>query len=165
MFKIRKATLEDIEMINRLAWIVFPHTYKEILSTEQMEYMMDWMYSPENLHKQMTEDGHIYFLAFEGNEPAGYLSIQPEGEHTYHLQKIYVLPSFQGKKLGKLLFEQAIKAIKELHPEPCQMRLNVNRQNKALTFYEKMGMKKVDEGDFHIGNGYYMNDYIMGLDI
>ena len=165
MFKIRKATLEDIEMINRLAWIVFPHTYKEILSTEQMEYMMDWMYSPENLHKQMTEDGHIYFLAFEGDEPAGYLSIQPEGEHTYHLQKIYVLPSFQGKKLGKLLFEQAIKAIKELHPEPCQMRLNVNRQNKALTFYEKMGMKKVDEGDFHIGNGYYMNDYIMGLDI
>lgn len=165
MFKIRKATLEDIEMINRLAWIVFPHTYKEILSPEQMEYMMDWMYSAENLHKQMTEDGHIYFLAFEGDEPAGYLSIQPEGEHTYHLQKIYVLPSFQGKKLGKLLFEQAIKAIKELHPEPCQMRLNVNRQNKALTFYEKMGMKKVDEGDFHIGNGYYMNDYIMGLDI
>ena len=165
MFKIRKATLEDIEMINRLAWIVFPHTYKEILSPEQMEYMMDWMYSPENLHKQMTEDGHIYYLAFEGDEPAGYLSIQPEGEHTYHLQKIYVLPSFQGNKLGKLLFEQAIKAIKELHPEPCQMRLNVNRQNKALTFYEKMGMKKVDEGDFHIGNGYYMNDYIMGLDI
>ena len=165
MFKIRKATLEDIEMINRLAWIVFPHTYKEILSPEQMEYMMDWMYSPENLHKQMTEDGHIYYLAFEGDEPAGYLSIQPEGEHTYHLQKIYVLPSFQGKKLGKLLFEQAIKAIKELHPELCQMRLNVNRQNKALTFYEKMGMKKVDEGDFHIGNGYYMNDYIMGLDI
>ena len=165
MFKIRKATLEDIEMINRLAWIVFPHTYKEILSPEQMEYMMDWMYSPENLHKQMTEDGHIYYLAFEDDEPAGYLSIQPEGEHTYHLQKIYVLPSFQGKKLGKLLFEQAIKAIKELHPEPCQMRLNVNRQNKALTFYEKMGMKKVDKGDFHIGNGYYMNDYIMGLDI
>ena len=165
MFEIRKATIADIPLINRLAWIVFPHTYKEILSPEQMEYMMDWMYSTENLHKQMTEDGHIYFLAFEGNEPAGYLSIQPEGEHTYHLQKIYVLPSFQGKKLGKLLFEHAIKAIKELHPEPCQMRLNVNRQNKALTFYEKMGMKKVDEGDFHIGNGYYMNDYIMALDI
>jgi len=34
-----------------------------------------------------------------------------------------------------------------------------------LTFYEKMGMQKVDEGDFHIGNGYYMNDYIMGLEI
>ena len=104
-------------------------------------------------------------LLYDEMTPAGYLSIQPEGEHVFHLQKIYVLPSFQGMKLGKLLFEQAIRAIKELHPLPCQMRLNVNRQNKALTFYQKMGMTKVDEGDFPIGHGFYMNDYIMGLDI
>ena len=30
---------------------------------------------------------------------------------------------------------------------------------------EYMGMRKLREGDFPIGNGYYMNDYIMGLDI
>ena len=166
MFEIRKATLEDIPLINELAWIVFPHTYKELLSPGQIEFMMDWMYSPANLKKQMTEDGHTYFIAYEENEPAGYLSIQPEGEHTYHLQKIYVLPSFQGKKLGKQLFNQAIKAIKELHPEPCQMRLNVNRYNtKAVDFYFRMGMKKVFEGDFDIGHGYLMTDYIMALDI
>ncbi|MBR5203911.1 MAG: GNAT family N-acetyltransferase [Bacteroidaceae bacterium] len=166
MFEIRKATLEDIPLINELAWIVFPHTYKELLSPGQIEFMMDWMYSPANLQKQMTEDGHTYFIAYEGNEPAGYLSIQPEGEHTYHLQKIYVLPSFQGKKLGKQLFNHAIQAIKELHPEPCQMRLNVNRYNtKAVDFYFRMGMKKVFEGDFDIGHGYLMTDYIMALDI
>ena len=165
MFTIRKATTEDIPLIHEMAWVVFPNTYKEILTSEQIDYMMEWMYSEKNLFKQMEEDGHIYYLAFKGDEPAGYLSIQPEGEHVFHLQKIYVLPSFQGMNLGKLLFEQAIKAIKELHPAPCQMRLNVNRENKAFTFYQKMGMKKVDEGDFPIGNGFYMNDYIMGLDI
>ena len=166
MFEIRKATLEDIPLINELAWIVFPHTYKELLSPGQIEFMMDWMYSPANLKKQMTEDGHTYFIAYERDEPAGYLSIQPEGEHTYHLQKIYVLPSFQGKKLGKQLFNHAIEAIKELHPEPCQMRLNVNRYNtKAVDFYFRMGMKKVFEGDFDIGHGYLMTDYIMALDI
>ena len=166
MFEIRKATLEDIPLIHELAWIVFPHTYKELLSPGQIEFMMDWMYSPANLQKQMTVDNHPYFLAYEGDEPAGYLSIQPEGEHTYQLQKIYVLPSFQGKKLGKQLFNQAIQAIKELHPEPCQMRLNVNRYNtKAVDFYFRMGMKKVFEGDFDIGHGYLMTDYIMALDI
>ncbi len=166
MFEIRKATLEDIELINQLAWTVFPHTYKELLSQGQIDFMMNWMYSPENLRKQMTEDGHVYYLAFNGDEPAGYLSIQPETEHTYHLQKIYVLPSFQGKKLGKQLFHQAIQTIKELHPEPCQMRLNVNRYNtKAVEFYQRMGMKKVFEGDFDIGLGYLMTDYIMALDI
>lgn len=165
MFSIRKATTNDIHLIHEMAWVVFPHTYKEILTPEQIDYMMEWMYSEDSLHKQMEEDGHIYYLAFKGDEPAGYLSIQPEGEHVFHLQKIYVLPSFQRMKLGKQLFEQAIKAIKELHPAPCQMRLNVNRQNKALAFYERMGMVKVDEGDFPIGNGYYMNDFIMGMDM
>ena len=166
MFVIRKATIEDIPLINRLAWIVFPHTYKELLSPGQIDFMMDWMYSPTNLHKQMTEEGHIYYLAFQDDEPAGYLSIQPEGEHVYHLQKIYVLPSYQGKKLGKLLFQQAIDGIKELHPAPCQMRLNVNRYNtKAVEFYQRMGMKKIFEGDFDIGHGYLMTDYIMALDI
>lgn len=165
MFTIRKATTNDIALIHQMAWVVFPHTYHIILTPEQIDYMMEWMYSEKSLQKQMEEDGHIYYLAFKDDVPAGYLSIQPEGEHVFHLQKIYVLPSFQGMNLGKLLFEQAIKAIKELHPAPCQIHLNVNRQNKALTFYEKMGMTKVDEGDFPIGNGFYMNDYIMGLDI
>ena len=45
------------------------------------------------------------------------------------------------------------------------MELNVNRNNKALNFYERMGMKKLREGDFPIGNGYCMNDFIMGLEI
>ena len=166
MFEIRKATLEDISLINELAWIVFPHTYNKMLPPGQTEYMMEWMYSEESLHKQMTQDGHIYYLAFKGDEPAGYLSIQPEAEHVYHLQKIYVLPHFQGLKLGKKLFNHAIRSIKELHPEPCQMRLNVNRDNtKAVEFYQRMGMSKVFEGDFEIGQGYLMTDYIMGLDI
>ena len=165
MHSIRKATLEDIPVIRAMASVAFPDTYREILSPEQIDYMMEWMYSPESLHRQMTAEGHIYYIASLDEEPAGYLSIQPEGEETYHLQKLYILPLHQGKQLGKRLFKQAITAIKELHPTPCQMRLNVNRNNKALAFYQKMGMTKVDEGDFAIGNGYYMNDYIMGMEI
>lgn len=165
MFTIRKATTNDISLIHKMAQEVFPATYKDILSPEQLEYMMEWMYSPENLRKQMEKEGHIYYIAYQGCEPAGYVSIQSEGEHLFHLQKIYVLPHFQGKKLGKQLFLQAIQAIKEIHPEPCEMHLNVNRDNKALQFYKRMGMEKVNEGDFPIGNGYYMNDYIMGMNI
>ena len=78
---------------------------------------------------------------------------------------IRVLPHFQGAHCGSFLFREAVRYIKEVHPEPCLMELNVNRNNKALLFYERMGMRKLREGDFPIGNGYYMNDYIMGLDI
>ena len=165
MITIHKATTDDISIIRTMATVVFPHTYREILSAEQIDYMMEWMYSAESLHRQMTREGHIYYIAYEEGEPAGYLSIQPEGADTYHLQKLYVMPGMQGKQLGKQLFHRAMEAIRELHPNPCQMRLNVNRHNKALTFYQHMGMVKVDEGDFDIGNGFYMNDYIMGMDL
>ena len=165
MLTIRQATTADIPTIRELAAIAFPHTYATILSAPQIAYMMEWMYSAENLRKQMAEEGHIYYIAYQEGEPAGYLSIQQEGEDVFHLQKIYVLPHFQGMQWGARLFEHAIVSIKELHPEPCQMRLNVNRHNKALNFYLKMGMKKVTEGDFPIGNGYFMNDFIMGMDV
>lgn len=165
MFTIRKATAADCALINKLAWEVFPATYKEILSDDQMAYMMNWMYAPENVRKQMEEEGHVYFIAYKESEPAGYVSVQQQDTDVFHLQKIYVLPSFQGAHLGSQLFDQAVKYIKEIHPSPCLMELNVNRNNKALHFYERKGMKKLREGDFPIGNGYYMNDYIMGLHI
>lgn len=61
MFTIRKATSTDCELIHKLAWQIFPETYKEILSKEQTEYMMEWMYSIENIRKQMEEEEHVYF--------------------------------------------------------------------------------------------------------
>lgn len=57
--------------------------------------MMDWMYSPENIRKQMEEEGHVYFIAYEGDEPCGYVSVQQQEENVFHLQKIYVLPIFK----------------------------------------------------------------------
>ena len=165
MITIRQATTDDICLINQLAWEVFPGTYKNILTEEQIVYMMDWMYSLENLRKQMEEEGHIYFLAFDGEKAVGYVSIQQEAADLFHLQKIYVLPAYQKMHCGSALFRHAVEEIKKRHPSPCRMELNVNRQNPALSFYRHMGMAKAREGDYPIGNGYYMNDYIMSLDI
>lgn len=166
MLKIRKANIDDCQLIHDLATVVFPWTYKEILSPEQLEYMMDWMYSIPNLQKQMIEEGHVYFLASDVEDHyIGYVSVQPQGENLYHLQKIYVLPQYQGLQAGKFMFQEALKYIKEVHPEPCIVELNVNRNNKAVTFYEHMGMHKDRQGDFPIGNGFYMNDYIMAMEI
>jgi ribosomal protein S18 acetylase RimI-like enzyme len=162
----KTATTEEIATIRSIADVAFRETYRKILSPEQMEYMMDWMYSEKSLLQQMTADNHTFQIGYDAEGKAvGYVSVQPEGESAYHLQKIYLLPEAQGKGYGRQLFDAAVNYIKSVHPAPCVMRLNVNRHNKALDFYRHMGMKQVDEGDFSIGHGYYMNDYIMALDI
>ena len=41
------------------------------------------------------------------------------------------------------------------------LELQVHRQNKARNFYEKLGFVIIKEKDFDIGNGFFMNDYVM----
>lgn len=165
--KILKAGENDLPVIHDMAQIVFRHTYLDILSPQQMEYMMEWMSSLPNLHKQLSE-GHVYFIAYISGRPCGYMSIQKEGIDSgimvFHLQKIYVMPSEQGKGVGKLLFNQAVDYVTNSFL-PSRIELNVNRNNNAVGFYRHIGMRILREGDFHIGEGFYMNDYIMGLDI
>ena len=165
MTTIRIATTNDIPLIRQLAEQVFPETYKNIITPEQCRYMMDMMYSEESLRRQMTEEGHVYQLLWADGEAAGYVSVQPIEADLYELQKIYVLPRFQGRHLGRTLFDAAVKLIKQWHPEPCRVFLHVNRYNKAKTFYEHLGLKVAKQGDYDIGHGYFMNDYIMEKDI
>lgn len=168
--QVIKASAEDIMSIHDMAEVVFRHTYRDILSPEQMEYMMDWMYSLSSLRRQMDE-GHVYYIALREGEPCGYVSVQPEGiaptgRMLFHLQKIYVLPSEQGSGLGRLLFDTALGHIlREAGGRPASLELNVNRNNPAIGFYQHLGLKILRQGDFHIGNGFYMNDFIMGIDI
>lgn len=161
MFDIKKATIEDSKLINKAALEVFPETYKDILSKDQIDFMMDWMYSVKHLQEEIRTEHQIYFLAYEECEVAGYIAIRKENDDVIFLEKIYVLPYFQGYGLGKQMFEFLEKEIKQIFPEAKKMQLNVNRYNKALHFYEKMGMYEIGQRDFDIGNGYFMNDYIL----
>lgn len=169
-FRIDTVSYSDLQTIHDMAEIVFRHTYRDILSPEQMEYMMDWMYSMENLRKQM-DAGHVFHILKEDENPCGYMSIQAEGIDDegisiFHLHKIYVLPSYQGKGLGRMLLEKASEyALNNKNGARARIELNVNRYNKAVDFYRHAGMKILRQGDFYIGNGYYMNDYIMGLEL
>lgn len=164
MLTIRSATFADIPLIRRLAEEAFPATYRPILSAEQLAWMMEWMYAPESLRRQM-EEGHTFYLAAWEGEPCGYLSIEQQEERLFHLQKIYLLPAFQGRGIGRRLFDEAQQHIRRLGALPARIELNVNRHNPALGFYERMGMTRLRTVDIPIGEGFYMNDYIMGIEV
>ena len=163
---VRIACREDIPLIGAMADIAFRDAYKDILTPEQTEYMMEMMYSEDSLARQMTVRGDVFFLI----DGKGYASVRPDGlspdgRSVYHLEKLYVLPAFQGLGLGKLLFESIVHYIVAQCDNAPVLELNVNRHNPAVTFYEHMGMHRDRQGDFPIGRGFYMNDYIMAMDL
>ncbi len=166
---IRRAGTDDIPVIRSLADVCFRDTYRTILSPEQMDYMMDWMYSEESLHRQMERDGHVYFLAESDGRPCAYFSVQPlglqdDGTHLFEFQKMYLLPQCKGKGIGRRMVDRVFEFVRESAAgAPSRIELHVNRYNPVVSFHKRMGFTILREGDFPIGNGYFMNDYIMGI--
>lgn len=158
MFKVRNAGTADIPLIRELTFKVWPQTYAPILSKEQIEYMLEIMYSEESLQLQMDE-GAAFIIVYDDAEPVGFASFQETEPQLWKLHKIYILTSQQGKGTGKFTLDYIINHIKEKNAKTLQ--LQVNRYNKAKDFYEKLGFSVKKIADFDIGNGYFMNDYVM----
>ena len=157
---IRMASPADLELIRSLAVEIWPGTYRHILSDEQIRYMMGLFYGAESLRRQMTEQGHRFLLPEDDGRPVGFASYgEAADKGIFRLHKIYVLPSMQGRGLGKKIVDHIIGAIKPLGASALQ--LNVNRYNPARQFYEKLGFVVIREEDIDIGKNFFMNDFVM----
>ena len=169
---ITRAGLPDRAFIRSVSERTWPSTYGHIISQEQIDFMLDWMYSDASLEKQMNT-GCEFYIASTQNEngdldPVGFCSVSPEKEkdklensNTHKLNKLYVLPIAQGTGAGKALLNKSIDVAKAAGS--TSLFLQVNKQNTAYTFYLKKGFIKELEFKFDIGNGFYMDDYVMRL--
>ncbi|MBL7703225.1 MAG: GNAT family N-acetyltransferase [Ferruginibacter sp.] len=161
MLKVTKATAADIPLIRQLTFAIWPQTYSSIISKEQIDYMLEQMYNPETLRKLIEEDNITFIIIYDDKEPVAFASYNETEPQTWKLNKIYILSSQQGKGTGKFIIKYIVDEIKGKGAKALQ--LQVNRENKAKDFYEKLGFKIIKTADFDIGNGYFMNDYVMEL--
>lgn len=164
MITISQATSKDIPIIQEIAHKTWPITYGSILSKAQLDYMMDLMYSDASLLEQLKTKP-LFFLAYEDDVCLGFTSCENNylNNKVTRIHKIYILPEAQGKGVGKVLIEKVIALAKGNQSEVIS--LNVNKFNKAVTFYQKIGFEIASEEDLNIGNGYLMEDYKMELKI
>lgn len=163
--QIVEATTDHIYNIQVLSNVIWPATFSNILSQEQISYMMNMMYSTSSLEKQMNELNHHYLLAEEDGEYLGYLSyeLNYKGTPITKIHKIYVLPSIQGKGVGRLFIDAVSKLA--LKNNNTLLSLNVNRYNKAIDFYKRMGFDFFASENIDIGNGFLMEDFVMNKDL
>jgi GNAT superfamily N-acetyltransferase len=164
---IRPARFEDHVFIRSVSERTWPSTYGHIISQEQIDFMLNWMYSDESLTAQF-EKGHQFYIANLNGEDIGFCSVSAEpmddqvnAQKAHKLNKLYVLPTAHGTGSGKALLHKAIEVAKA--EGSSSLFLQVNKLNNAYTFYLKSGFIKESEFKFEIGNGFYMDDYVMRL--
>jgi GNAT superfamily N-acetyltransferase len=174
--QITSAGLNDRDFIRSVSERTWPSTYGHIISQAQIDFMLDWMYSNESLEKQINTGCEFYIASIKKEsglwEAVGFCSVSLEEEENnstekieglkaHKLNKLYVLPEAQGTGAGKALLNKCIEVAKAVGSN--SLFLQVNKLNTAYTFYLKKGFIKELEFKFDIGNGFYMDDYVMRL--
>ncbi len=166
MLEIKKATPNDWGKIQLIAHETWWQSYGEMLPKEQVEYMLDLIYSESALSEQMTIKKHEFILVFEDDIPLGFASYEMDYHSlsTLMIHKIYLLPRTQGKGIGTRLIDH-IAAI-AIRNNNNKLRLKVYHENdKAIGFYLKYGFKNTGPETTDIGNGYIILDNVMTKDL
>jgi len=159
MLKVVEADEKDIPVIQQLANEIWWKHYPPIIGFKQVQYMLDKFYSTSSILDQMKNQNHHFFLIQLNNKNVGFVSISEENKKKkrFFIHKFYILSNKANKGIGTKVFKKLFSIF-----NPKEVRLTVNRQNyKAINFYFKNKFVIEKVADFDIGNGFYMNDFVM----
>jgi ribosomal protein S18 acetylase RimI-like enzyme len=155
---INKIGNEQIDQLQQIGRQTFSETFAESNSAENMAKYLEEAYSYEKLSAELNDPNSLFYFAMMGQDVIGYLKLNFGASQTelkdndaLEIERIYVLKSFQGKRVGQLLFDKAIQIAKEQNAE--FVWLGVWEENKkAIQFYTRNGFVEFDQHVFVLGN-------------
>ncbi len=160
-FSISPAGTADLGLVRALADEVWRRHYPGIITVEQIDYMLAEGYSDAALaHFLDRGDAGLAIVRHE-DKAVGFVAWRSrDTDAAMRLEKLYVLPECHGLGIGRALIEHVVAHARERR---CRIvELNVNRANaKAIRAYEHCGFAIRESGDFPIGNGFVIEDYVM----
>ncbi len=162
-FQIKKAlSKDDSALIEKLAKTIWEEYYIKILTKEQIDYMTDKFQSESAVFNQITNEGYEYYILYD-NCPLGYISIKKENGRLF-LSKFYILKEKRNKGYGRYVFEFLIEYC--LTHNLKSIYLTVNKENESsIGIYKHFGFKVIKEQKADIGNGFFMDDFIMEKEV
>ncbi len=133
---VRTASKRDIPTISQLLSRVWHDTYDDIYGAEKVTEITGQWHPVNVLEQNLKMPASEFLVADDGNEIAGTAFASRINDTTTKLHRLYVLPEFQGRGIGRMLLDE----IEECFSEYQNIVLEVEEQNKsAVRFYQKHG--------------------------
>ncbi len=189
---LRPATEADIPLLRDLARRIWHACYPGIITHEQIEFMLGWMYSEEKIRDELragcaweiveetpnvqtsTPNTELrsapqFGVGSSGFEvqrsmPLGFLSYSREDDGRVKLHKMYLLPGHQRRGLGQQLLAHVCERARQLCAPAVWLQVN-KRNERAIAAYLRAGFRIEKEATFQIGAGFVMDDYLMSRSI
>ena len=169
MIEIRPATVKDAELIADISRETFYETYAAYNTKADMDKFMSEQFNKEKLIGQVKKQENLFLLAYENEEPAGYIFLRDEThphipeENAVEICRLYARGSFIGRGVGKKLMQAAVAHA--LAGNKTFIWLIVWKQNeRAIKFYTSFGFEIFAEQEFILGND-VQKDWAMKLKI
>lgn len=114
-----------------------------------LEALPDWFGIPEAREEYVAEsDGKIFFCAFEGDRPVGFLYLKENSRDTVELYVMGVLKEFHRKGIGRELFNRAKEAARKQNYSFIQVKTvqmgKYEEYDRTNKFYLSLGFKEFE---------------------
>lgn len=149
---------QDLNVLQRISRETFYETFAASNTEADMQKYLEENLGAARLRAELQHADSLFFIAWEGNAPIGYLKLnlttaqtELQDEQALEIERIYVRASHQGKKLGQLLYDKAVEVAKQRHK--TYVWLAVWEENhKAIGFYTRQGFVAFDKHIFRLGD-------------
>ncbi len=147
---ISEATLDDLSLLQHIAVVTYKETYIEYTNTKpdsEIETELEHIYSLDKLYDWVKSSKHHCLVVRTRSQPqqiVGYSLMIFEPPQA-KLSKLYLLQTYQGKGLGRVLLEANYDCLRS-NPEIEQFNLEVwDKNQSAKNFYKRMGFQSTGD--------------------
>ncbi|MDR2919981.1 MAG: GNAT family N-acetyltransferase [Tannerella sp.] len=156
--QIKRVTLNDIIQLQEISRRTFSETFAAVNTSENMAKYLEEGLSSAKLTAELNDKGSEFYFAMLDNRVIGYLKLNSGQSQTelkddkaLEIERIYVLHEFLGKRIGQMLYEQAIQIAQRINAG--YIWLGVWEENhRAMNFYKKNGFVEFDKHIFKLGD-------------
>ncbi|MCB0726495.1 MAG: GNAT family N-acetyltransferase [Ignavibacteriae bacterium] len=153
-----KATPGDLEKIRKIGIETIIETFAMSNDDKNTEKYLNESFDPEKILKELNDPDSEFYLALLDKKVIGYLKINfgkaqtdVNDPNSLEIERIYVYKEFQGKDIGKILFDKAFEIASANNLKYIWLGVWENN-HRALSFYKKHGFVEFDKHVFRYGN-------------
>ncbi len=155
---IRQVQLSEADTLLQFSKQTFYEFFAQQNDPVHFEVYVAVAFTPEKMHKELTNPDSGFYFAMDAKEIAGYVKINVnqaqnefQDDNSLEVERIYVSGRHHGKGIGKQLLQFAINKAIELNKD--FVWLGVWEHNpKAIGFYKSQGFDFCGSHDFMLGD-------------
>ncbi len=170
MHNIYRANISHAKLLSELTKKTFLVPHGHSAPKEEIDKYIDKNFNVKNLKEELNDSSNVYHLIEYNGEIAGFSKIvlNQKNENlsilnTAMLSRIYLLEKFYDLSLGKTLFKFNVDLAKEMNQIGIWLAVWVEN-HRAISFYKKMGFKKIGDYNFEISENHSNPNHILYLE-